>query len=418
MIKALAPVAALLLGVGLLLMGSGLQGTLLPVRAQLEAFSDFDIGILGSSYFLGFGAGCLFGPRLVRRSGHIRVFTAMVALASTTALLHALVLFPSVWWLLRGMTGFCFAVIYMVIESWLNERSTNENRGLVFSAYTITNLTVLTLGQVMLTLAPPSSFTLFALASVLVSLSALPIAFTRAEAPAPIASVKIRLARLYALSPVGFVGCLAVGMANGAFWSLAPMFAQGGADIDTGKVALFMSVAVIGGAVGQLPLGRLSDKMDRRRIIVLACGGSALAGIALVLVTRLWPEGLLMPAFMLGFFAFPLYALSVAHTNDFIEPQGYVEASSGLLLVFGVGAVIGPIIASAVTRAFGIDLLFAYTAVIHLATAVFALYRMGRRRPVPQEERVAFSDALVVANTISTVDPLSTAAEERPGVTT
>ncbi len=411
MFKAIAPVSALLLSVAILLMGNGLQGTLLPLRAQDEAFSAFDIGLLGSAYFLGFGAGCFFGPRLVQRSGHIRTFTAMVALASAVALVHVLVVYPLVWWILRAVTGFCFAVLYVIIESWLNEKSSNENRGAVFSAYTIINLTVITLGQMMLTLDSPLSFSLFALSSILVSLAALPVAFTRAQAPQPVATVKLRLFRLYRLSPVGAVGCLAVGMANGSFWALAPVFAQrdmGG----TTAVALFMSVAVIAGAVGQWPLGRLSDRIDRRKVILLACVGAAGAGIAMVLLGRLWGDALLVFAFLFGMFAFPLYAISVAHMNDYIEPEGYVEAASGLLLIFAIGAVVGPIVASAVVGFFGIATLFLYTAAIHLSMAGFALYRMSKRGRAPQEERVTFTDAIVVAQTVSNIDPTASDAAQ------
>ena len=172
MLRALAPVSALLLSVAILLMGNGLQGTLLPVRAGIEAFSTFDIGILGSSYFLGFALGCLLGPYAVRRVGHIRAFTAMVSIASTTALLHVVVLNPAVWWVMRGLTGFCFATLYMIIESWINEKASNETRGFVFSVYTIINLTVITLGQMMLTLTDPGTFVLFAVASVMISIAA------------------------------------------------------------------------------------------------------------------------------------------------------------------------------------------------------------------------------------------------------
>jgi len=411
---ALAPVTALLLSVALLLMGNGLQGTLLPVRAQIESFSAIDIGVLGSAYFLGFGAGCFFGPHLVRRSGHIRTFTAMVALASTTALLHALFLSPFIWWPSRALTGFCFAVLYMVIESWLNEKSTNENRGFVFSAYTIINLTVITLGQIMLTADEPGGFALFALASILVSLAALPVALTRAQAPAPIASVRIRVGRLYRLSPVGVVGCLAVGLANSSFWALGPVFGQGEA-IDTAKVALFMSTVVIAGAVGQWPLGHLSDRMDRRKVIILTALGAAVAGVAIVLLSFFWPPGVTFAAFLFGFFAFPLYALSVAHMNDFVEPDGYVEAAGGLLLVFATGAVAGPLIASAVVRFFGIESLFGYTAAVHLMIAAFAAYRMQIRAPAPEEEHVAFADSLRVAQTVSNVDPLPHHGEAASG---
>ena len=406
MTKTLASVAALLLSVSILLMGNGLQGTLLPVRASIEAFSTFDIGVLGSAYFFGFAGGCLRGPRLVRRAGHIRTFTAMVAIASAVVLAHHLILNPVVWWLLRATTGFCFAVLFMVIESWLNEKSTNENRGVVFSLYTMLNLTVVTLGQLVLILDQPTEFVLYAVASIMVSLAAVPVALTKAVAPAPIEAVKIRLGHLYALSPVGVAGCLALGMANGAFWALGPLFAQG-AGMDLVGVAIFMSVAVIAGAIGQWPLGRLSDRIDRRIVIIAACGGAAVAGLSMFLFSHAWGGAIYVFGFAFGVFAFPLYALSVAHMNDFVGPRGHVEAASGLLLMFAFGAIVGPLVASAVVRTWGIDALFAYTACVHVAWAVFALYRMRRRARSPAEDHVAFEDSLRVAQTISTVDPLS-----------
>lgn len=406
MAAAVAPVAALLLSVAFLLMGNGLQGTLLPVRANLEAFGALNIGVLGSSYFLGFAIGCLYGPHVVRRAGHIRTFTAMVAIASCVVLGHALVVNSIVWWLLRAATGVCFAVLFMVIESWLNEKSTNETRGFIFSVYTIVNLTVITLGQLMLVLDEPSDFPLFALASILVSLAAVPVALTKAQAPAPIAAVKIRIGHLYRLSPVGVVGCLAVGAVNGSFWALGPVFAQGDG-ASAADVAYFMSIVVIAGAIGQWPLGRLSDRTDRRKVIVMSSIGAAMAGIGMVVLSRFWDPGILAAAFLFGLFAFPLYALSVAHMNDFVQPEGYVEAAGGLLLLYAMGAVVGPLLASFVIRFVGTDSLFAFTACVHALVAVFAAYRMRRRAPAPQEEHIPFADALRVAQTVSTVDPLS-----------
>ncbi len=411
MTAVVAPVAALLLSVALLLMGNGLQGTLLPVRASLEAFGALEIGLLGSAYFLGFSIGCLYGPHVVRRAGHIRTFTAMVAIASCVVLGHALVVEAVTWWMLRAATGFCFAVLFMVIESWLNERSTNETRGVIFSIYTIINLTVITLGQLMLILDEPGDFPLFALASILVSLAAVPVALTTAQAPAPIAAVKIRIRHLYRLSPVGVVGCLGVGLANGSFWALGPVFAQGRGG-DATDVALFMSVAVIAGAVGQWPLGRLSDRMDRRRVIVTTALGAALAGAGMVFLAQASNQGILGAAFLYGLFAFPLYALCVAHMNDFVQPEGYVEAAGGLLLVFALGAVAGPLMASLVVRTVGVDSLFGYTAGVHLVVAAFAVYRMRRRRPMPEEEHIDFADALRVAQTVSNVDLVSTTADD------
>jgi MFS family permease len=292
----------------------------------------------------------------------------------------------------------------MIIESWLNEKSSNENRGFVFSLYTIINLTVVTIGQLMLGLDRPESFPLFLLASILVSLAAVPIALTRAEAPAPVRSVKIRLRHLYRLSPVGVIGCLAVGLANGSFWALAPVFAQD-KGADTWGVAIFMSVAVIAGALGQWPLGQLSDKMDRRRVIIGSACGSAIAGVLFVLWAPPWGPGLLALVFLFGLFAFPIYGIAVAHMNDYVESDGYVEAASGLLLVFALGAVVGPVAASTLIRIFGPDALFGMTAAVQLCLAGFALYRMQMRAPAPVEEHVAFTESLNFAQTVSTVDP-------------
>ncbi len=412
MILALTPVAALLLSAAILLMGNGLQGTLLPVRAQLELYSPLDLGILGSSYFLGFAAGCYFGPYIVQRVGHIRTFTAMVSLASAVALAHALVISPYVWWPLRATTGFCFAVLYMVIESWINEKSTNENRGIVFSIYTIINLTVLTVGQMMLMLGSPTSFPLFAVASILVSLAALPIALTSAPQPGPVASVKIRIGYLYRISPVGFVAAIAVGLVNGSFWSLGPVFAQSFiSSVGTTAIAVFMSIAVIAGAVGQWPLGWTSDRMDRRKVIAFACFGAATAGIALSVSAARWDPGIYVFAAAFGIFAFPLYALGAAHMNDSVEADGFVEASSGLLLLYGAGAVVGPLIASTALKYVGAPGLFGFTAFVHVATAIFVIYRMRQRARAPEEEREPFADSLLISQTVGTIDPLTHSEE-------
>lgn len=411
--SALAPVSALLLSVAFLLMGNGLQSTLLPLRADVEVFTKFEIGVLGSAYYLGFAAGCLYGAYVIRRVGHIRTFTAVVAVASAVALAHALVLNPYAWWLLRAMTGFCVAVLFMVIESWLNERATNENRGVVFSVYAMINLTVISLGQLMLTLDDPGDFPLFSIASILVSLAAVPVAMTKAQAPAPVATVRIRFRYLYGLSPVGFIGCLSVGMANGALWGLGPVFARSIGDSTT-LVALFMSVVVISGALGQWPLGRLSDRLDRRRVIALGCACAALAGLGLLLLPRLWDWSLLPLAAAYGFFALPVYSLSVANMNDFVAPDGFVEASSGLLLVFATGAATGPVLASLIIWLSDEASLFGFTACVHLAMAAFALYRRRRRERAPEAERAVFAEAQVAAQTLSPIDlqPVEPGQEE------
>ncbi|MGB5487226.1 MAG: MFS transporter, partial [Lysobacterales bacterium] len=227
MIRAIAPVAALLFGTAILLTGQGLQGTLIPVRATLEDFSTISIGLIGATYYLGFTYGCWKGAVLLRRVGHVQVFAAMTAVASATPLLHGLWVNPWVWGSLRFVSGFCFAVLYLVIESWLNESSTNENRGSVFSAYILINMTVLGVGQQMLLFSDPINLNLFALTSVLVSLAAVPVVFSTSEKPQPIENARLDFRYLYKNSTVGMLGSLVCGLANGSFWSLAPVFSVG-----------------------------------------------------------------------------------------------------------------------------------------------------------------------------------------------
>jgi len=402
------PIAALLLSAAILLMGNGLQSTLLPLRAEIEAFSTFNIGVLGSTYYIGFAAGCIWAPRLVRRVGHIRTFTAMVAIASVAPLVHNILPSVVLWWLVRAVTGFCLAALFMIIESWLNEKATNENRGVVFSAYTIISLTVVTLGQLMINLSEPGSFILFSLAAILVSLAAVPISLTRASSPAPVQTVKIRIRYLYRLSPVGVIGALLVGAQNGAFWSLGPIFA-GRIGLDTFEITLFMSAAVIGGALGVWPLGKLSDRLDRRKVLLAACFSAAVVGLAIRVLYPTLGSGVLILSMLWGMSAFPLYSICAAHLNDHVEEGGFVEASSGFLLTFAAGAIAGPIIVSPFMTLITPYALFGWTAFFQIALAVFIVYRMWIREAVSEARRSSFVDAL---NKIQTVLPIPTSTTD------
>jgi len=402
----IAPISALLLSNALLLMGNGLQGILLPIRGGMEHFSPLDLGVLGGVYFLGFGVGCLHGPRLIRDVGHIRVFAAMVAIVSANALVHPLAVSAVLWWMLRGITGYCFAVLFMVIESWLNERSTSETRGSVFSLYTIINLTVITLGQLMLPFGNPSDLPLFSVVSILISLAAVPVSLSRAAAPAPVQVVRVRPLHIYRVSPVGFVGCLTVGLVNGAFWSLAPIFAQQSGANNTG-VALFMSSTVIAGALGQWPLGMLSDRIDRRKVIFGAGLMAAAAGVGLMVFQGHGATYTYPLAWAFGFFSFALYALSVAHTNDFVDPTDYVETSSSLLLLYAIGAVVGPPVAAITMNFAGPGGLFLFAALCLAGLAAFSFWRISQRERAAEEDRADFADSIRLAQTVSAVEPLS-----------
>jgi MFS family permease len=398
-----APVAALLLGAAILLSGQGLQGTLLPVRASIESFSTVAIGVIGAAYFLGFTLGCMKGGELVTRVGHVRVFLAMTALASATPLIHGLVISPVAWTLLRVLTGFCFAVLYIVIESWLNERATNQNRGIIFSTYVMITLTVTAAGQMMTLLYSPSGFELFIVASILVSLGAIPVALSTSPSPEQPGSVDVNLRRLYQISPSATFGCLAAGLANGAFWSMSPIFTAG-ISADTSWAAWFMTSTVIGGAASQWPLGYLSDKLGRRKILLVAailCSGIAVLTVAIFDELSFLSVNLLGAAW--GAAAFPLYAISVGHANDYAEADEYVMVSSSLLLVFGTGAIIGPFIASAIMTLGDASGLFVFTAIAHVLLSIYLSLRLTRRVSAPSDQHIEFRDALTTAITASQV---------------
>ena len=306
LLRALSPVAALLLSAAILLSGQGLQFTLLPVRASLEDFSTVAIGTMGAAYFLGFTVGCLKSGELLRRVGHIRVFLAMSAVASAAPLVHGLVVEPVVWGVLRFLTGFCLASLYIVIESWLNERSTNANRGVIFSTYSMITLTMMAAGQMMTLLYNPTGLQLFVIASILFSLGAVPIALSVSPSPAHPAATKTDIPELFRMSPSGTVGCFAVGLANGAFWGLAPVYASAVGNA-VSMAAWFMAAAIIGGAILQWPLGLLSDALGRRKVLVAVCVLGSAAGLALALLApRTGVASIIVLGGVWGAFAFTM----------------------------------------------------------------------------------------------------------------
>lgn len=403
MIRTLAPVASLLVGVAILLTGQGLQGMLLPIRANLENFSVYDVGFIGSTYFLGFTLGCLLGARMIRRVGHIRVFAAMTAAASAAPLLHGLWINMWSWAVLRMISGLCFAILYMVIESWINEKASNDNRGTIFSAYVLINMTVLAVGQQMLLIADPKSITLFVMASVLVSLAALPVVLSNSELPRDVQVVKLDIPYLYRTSPAGMLGALATGLANGSFWALAPIFGAAYSD-DVSVAAWIMTASVLGGVIGQWPLGRLSDRIDRRYVMgAVSFGGAAAAVLIWGFADSLSTLSIILLCGIWGAMAFPLNSVSNAHANDYANPDEFVMLSSGLLLMYGIGAVIGPFIASASMAFIGPGGLYVFTAIIHTLLLVYILNRTIRRRPSPDDEHVPFDDALAASRTTSQV---------------
>ena len=366
-------------------------------------FSTISIGVIGGAYFLGFTLGCMKGGKLVQRAGHVRTFAAMTALGSAAPLLHGLVLDPIAWGGLRAISGFCFAVLFVVIESWLNESADNENRGVIFSTYVMITLTLLAAGQMMFLLYDPFEMHSFAIASVLVSIAAIPVVLSTAPSPQEPTTVSVDLPRLFHISPAGTVGCFATGLANGSFWSLAPVFVAGFTD-NIQAAAWFMSAAVLGGALLQWPLGMLSDRFGRRQVLVLVAALGAAIGAAIVIfASSLSLAGLLLLGAAWGAVAFPLYAIAVAYTNDYADPAEYVMVSGGLLLMYGTGAIIGPFVASAVMTMSGATGLYLFSGTAHFLLLLFALLRITIRKSAPEEEHIAFSDAFAAAHTASQI---------------
>jgi MFS family permease len=407
MVSQLHSIAAILLSTVFFLMGNGLVNTLTPLRGQLEGFSPLALGSLGTCYFGGFVIGCIAGPRLVARAGHVRAFSSAAALAAVSILLQPMAVEVTVWLLLRAVTGFCIAILFMTLESWLNDRASNETRGAILSTYVIVNLAALILGQWLLLLASPASFELFSIGAAAYCLCLIPVTMTRLPQPVPRPVRPLRIGQLFAASPVGVAGCMAVGLANGAFWTLAPVYAQS-LGFGAREIALFMTFFIAGGAIVQWPLGRLSDGMDRRWIIAAICTCASLCGLVLGVFGWLLvrtPDLFYAFVFVLGASMLPLYSLSIAHANDRIERSEFVEASAGLLLVMAVMSVPGPLLAAFLTSIAGPHALFLFTALAHAAMAFFAFTRTRMRAPPPIATRDAFTPVPQGSPAAAPLDP-------------
>ncbi len=402
----LLPIAYLLLAVLFFQLGSGLQGILVPIRAQLEGFSISSIGLLGTAFYLGFVIGCLVVPTLIQRVGHIRVFSGFAALAAVAFLLHEFVISVPVWFVLRVAIGLCFSGLYMAIESWLNDQATTGTRGRILATYMVVSWVAMIGGKLLFAWIGPVGFFPFALVSMGICLAVVPVAFGTGPAPAPATEKPLRLSELYRISPVGLVGCLSIGATNGAFWVLGPIYAQS-RGLDPLHIGLFISAAVLGGALTQWPLGRWSDWVDRRRIIAGSCLTAALAAGALALEDTSHELTILMLALVFGAGALPLYALCLAHANDLAPPDRFIQVSRDLLMVFGCGAIVGPFLGAWFMTLAGPLGLFLFTGSIHVALTGYTVARMWTRSPVPETEKTAFVSVPRTTQAILALDPRS-----------
>jgi MFS family permease len=389
MFASYTPILSLLRGTAFLLAASGLHGLLLPLRGQEEGFSTASLGLLGTAWAGGFVAGCFYAPRLVRRVGHVRAFGAFAATGAIIALLTGLLINAPAWVVLRAGTGFTMAGAFMVIESWLNERATNENRGTVFGLYMMVTYASIMAGQMIVAAGDVRQASLFMVAGIFFCCSLIPTAVSSAASPKPLQDVSLDLKGLYANSPVAFVGCLLIGVANGAWGTLGAVYGAR-IGISTAKIALMMSLVVVAGAAMQMPAGRISDKTDRRYVLAGASLGSALFALLIFIATPRSGAFVIAMTACYGALAYTLYSLAVAHANDHAAPEDFVKVSGGLLLLYGFGTMIGPVLGAVLMGTLRPESLFLATAAAHAGLAGYTVVRVSKRAPVPVEKRDAF----------------------------
>ncbi|RIA56231.1 MFS transporter [Dichotomicrobium thermohalophilum] len=375
---------ALLLGMGAMLAGNGLQSSLLGLRAESEGFGDGITGLMMSGFYLGFLAGSVLTPKMLRNVGHVRTFGALASLASIAILVHGLFIDPAVWTAMRFMTGLSFAGLYVVTESWLNHSVPNTLRGSILALYWVIGYLGLAAGQVMLNAAPPETSDLFILCSIVISFALVPILLTATPQPDVSTPQSVSLRFLVQTAPLGAIGCFATGTAQGVILGMAPVYASK-LGLSVAEVSVFMIALVVGGVVLQWPLGKLSDIFDRRKVILGIALSAAVAALLMEAVAAVSFTALLLACAVMGGLVLSLYPIFLAYTNDWLEPNQMVAASGTLVLTFGAGAILGPSGAGWLMGMFGPEGFVAYLALIHLGIAVFAIYRMTRRA-APEEQ--------------------------------
>jgi MFS family permease len=387
--RVIITIGSLLLSVGILLFGHGLLSTLLTLRGAQEGFSEGTIGMLTSMYFLGYITGTFFCPKIIRRVGHIRTIATLAATFASTSILQGFWINVAAWSVVRFVSGICIVGAYMVIESWLNAQASNDNRGRVFGIYQLVNLLFLAMGQFLILTGDILALDLFAIAAALITFSLVPVALTRLPEPTPVIEIKVSIRKLYRLSPLGFMGCFISGLVGSVFYGLGPLYAQRTGFSELG-IAVFMSTTILGGIILQMPVGNWSDRHDRRLAIMLV--GFLSAGMCLLasFVPRGEPYLLSACFFVFGGMLFSMYPLSVAHTNDHPGTYDRVTITTNLLLTYGVGAAVGPLLVGTLMNLLGVNVMLIYFMLGGFVLGFFAYYRRSRGVAIPVEQQSHF----------------------------
>jgi MFS family permease len=410
MIQVLSGVWALLLGIVLIMLGNGMHFTLIGLRGGIEGFSAAELAVVTSGYFVGFLSGARMTPRLIRRVGHVRVFAALGSFMSAGLIAFPLLAEPWAWTILRVLVGFCMSGIYVAAESWINDASTNENRGKVLSAYMIAQTLGIIGAQALLTLGDAATSALFIGASILVSISFAPILLSISVVPAAEVARPMSLGQLFASSPLGTVGIFLLGGVYATQSGMGPVF---GTEIGltAAQVSLFVAMLFAGALVMQYPVGWLSDRMDRRMLIA----GAAATGAGFCVAG--WALGgdpwlLMGAAFLAGGVTTPLYALFLAYTNDYLPAEDMAAASGGLVFTFGLGAIAGPLITGWAMESYGPFAFWLVLGATFAAIALYALWRMTQRPVVPVAETESYLGVLPTTSTVAVEAAGAWAAEQ------
>jgi len=410
MLSALGPVRSLLLAIFVLMSGSGVLSTLVSLRLERAGAGAVPIGIVGAAYFAGLTLGSLRAPAVIARVGHIRAFSAFVAVLSAGSLALVIHRDPAFWALLRFANGLCLAGVYVCLESWLNTRAEGSSRGTVLAAYMVALYAGQAVGQPLLTSGRTEPALPFVVAAMLTSLAIVPVALTRSSGPASVEHPRFPLRRLYGVSPLGAVGVTATGLMLGAFYGMAAVHVRRlGADLPA--TTAFMTAVILGGVALQWPLGWLSDRFDRRLVVLGAFAAAAAVSAGLALVQAPGP-GLMALGALFGGVSFALYPLCVAHANDRLEGDERTGASSGLVLLYSAGAAVGPLGAAAAMAAFGGPGLFGFVAAVAGLALVFGVRRLGLSRPVPAALQRAYQALPRTTPMTAALEPADAPAED------
>ena len=388
MFQVLSSAWALLLGMCLLMVGNGMQGTLLGIRGEIEGFSTLEMSIVMSAYFVGFLGGSQMAPGMIRRVGHVRVFAALASLISAVMIMYPTFVEVWMWTFGRVLIGFCFSAVYVTAESWLNNAASNENRGQALSLYMIVQTAGIVASQALLLTADPSGYVLFVIPSILVSLAVTPILLSISPTPAFDTTQPMSLRQLMVFSPLGCVGMFLLGGIFSAQFGMASVYGAK-AGLNVAQISTFVATFFVGSVVLQYPIGWISDRMDRRFLVIIVASFGA-AGSALGMAMGGNFTLLLASAFLIGGMSNPLYSLLIAHTNDFLEHEDMAAASGGLIFINGLGAIFGPIITGYMMDYIGPGGFYLFTGVLFAILVAYAAYRSTQRKAIPIEETGSF----------------------------